>query len=82
MDLIRYVVVVLVVIVLQISHVCELAVASLLIGILQETFNVTDGSQQFFQNEQFSLKNTKTCKITAKQKPVNKTMHAYMLRGI
>lgn len=44
MVLIRDVVVVLVVMVLQIAHVRELAVASLLIGVLQkEAFSVTDG---------------------------------------
>lgn len=44
MVLIRDVVVVLVVMVLQIAHVSGLAVASLLIGVLQEeAFSVTDG---------------------------------------
>lgn len=47
MVLIRDVVWVLVVMVLQIAHVCELAAASLLIGVLQGSFIVTDGYQQF-----------------------------------
>lgn len=47
MVLIRDVVVVLVVMVLQFAHVCELAVASLLICVLQGAFSVTDGYQHF-----------------------------------
>ncbi len=47
MALIRDVVVVLVIMVQQIAHVCELAVASLLIHVLHDTFDVTDGYQQF-----------------------------------
>lgn len=47
MVLIRDVVVALVIMVLQIAHVCELAVASWLICVLQGTFSVTDGYRRF-----------------------------------
>lgn len=54
MVLIRDVVVVLVVMVLQIAHVCELAAASLLIGALQRAFSVTDGYQQLCSKRSYS----------------------------
>lgn len=49
------VVVVLVVMALQIVHVCELAVVSLLIGVLQESFIASDGYQQFCSKEAIQL---------------------------
>lgn len=71
MVLIRDVVVVLVVMVLHIAHVCELASPSLLIGVLQGAFNVTDGYQQLCSKKSYSAfekSNTYMCKITTKQK--------------
>lgn len=53
MVLIRDVVVVLEVMVLQIAHVCVLAVASLLIGVLQQAAHVTDGYQQFCSRKSY-----------------------------
>ena len=55
MVLIRDVVVVLVVMVLQIAHVCGLAAASLLIGVLQGAFSVADGYQQFHSKRSDSV---------------------------
>lgn len=56
MVLIRDVVVVLVVMVLQIAHVCELAAASLLIGALQRGIQCNRWiSTVLFQKELFSL---------------------------
>lgn len=39
--------------VLHIAHVCEL-VAPLLVGVLQETFSVTDGHQQFCSKKTYT----------------------------
>lgn len=83
MVLIRDVVVVLVVMVLQIAHVCELAVASLLICVLQEAFSVTDGYQQFCSkrgNSAFEKSNTYSHKAITKQKQIalSKQEHAFL----